>query len=54
MEAGGYGLTRGTFFVAHRLEVVAVVGLLWIWWCFLDWADVVFFGLGGRVRVRFL
>ena len=30
MEAGEYGLTRGTCFVAHRLEVVAVAGLLWI------------------------
>ena len=44
----------GTCFDESRLEVVAVVGLLWIYWCFLDWADVVFFGLGGRVRVRFL
>ena len=29
MEAGEYGLTRGTCFVASRLEVVAVAGLLW-------------------------
>ena len=29
MEAGEYGLTRGTCFVARRLEVVAVAGLLW-------------------------
>ena len=35
-EAGEYGLTRGTCFVARRLEVVAVVGLLWISWCVLD------------------
>ena len=28
MEAGEYGLTRGTCFVARRLEVVAVVGML--------------------------
>ena len=35
MEAGEYGLTRGTCFVAHRLEVVAVAGLLWISWCVL-------------------
>ena len=28
-----YGLTRGTCFVARRLEVVAVAGLLWISWC---------------------
>ena len=30
VEAGEYGLTRGTCFFARRLEVVAVVGLLWI------------------------
>ena len=28
MEAGEYGLTRGTCFFARRLEVVAVAGLL--------------------------
>ena len=33
MEAGEYGLTRGTCFVARRLEVVAVAGLLWVSWC---------------------
>ena len=32
MEAGEYGLTRGTCFVARRLEVVAVAALLWISW----------------------
>ena len=30
MEAGKYGLTGGTCFIARRLEVVAVAGLLWI------------------------
>ena len=30
MEAGEYGLTRGTWFFARRLEVVAVAGLLWL------------------------
>ena len=35
MEAGEYGLTRGTCFVARRLELVAVAGLLWISWCVL-------------------
>ena len=34
MEAGEYGLTRGTCFAARRLEVVAVAGLPWISWCF--------------------
>ena len=33
MEAGEYGLTRGTCFVAHRVEVAAVAGLLCISWC---------------------
>ena len=33
MKAGEYGLTRGTCFVACRLEVVVVAGLLWISWC---------------------
>ena len=30
IEAGNHGLTRGMCFVACRLEVVAVAGLLWI------------------------
>ena len=34
-EAGEYRLTRGTRFVARRLEVVAVAGLLWVPWCVL-------------------
>ena len=33
MEAGEEGLTRGTCFVARRLDVVVVAGLLWISWC---------------------
>ena len=40
MEAGEYGLTRGTCFVAHRLEVVAVAGLMWISWCVLGGANL--------------
>ena len=32
---GEYELRRGTCFVARRLEVVAVAGLLWISWCAL-------------------
>ena len=39
MEAGEYGLTRGTRFVASRLEVVAVAGLLWFSWCVFGRAD---------------
>ena len=39
MEAGEYGLTRRTCFVARRLEVVAVAVRLWTSWCVLDAAD---------------
>ena len=39
MESGEYGLTRGTCFIACRLEVVAVAGLLWLSWCALGGAD---------------
>ena len=39
MEGGEYGLTRGTCFVARSLEVVAVVGQLWISWCALGVVD---------------
>ena len=45
MEAGEYGLTRGTCLVARRLEVVAVPELLWISWCVLGGAIFVFFFL---------
>ena len=43
MEAGKYGLTRGTCFTARRLEVVAVAGLLWIYFVVCVWWDFVFF-----------
>ena len=43
MEAGEYGLTRGTCFVARRLEVVAVAGLLWNSWCVWGGADFLVF-----------
>ena len=33
MEAGEYGLTRGTWFFERCLEVVTVIGLLWVSWC---------------------
>ena len=46
MEAGEYGLTRGTCFLACRL-VGAVAGLLWISWCVFGGADssVLFFSI---------
>ena len=43
MEAGEYGLKRGTCFVARRLEVVAVAGLLRIRGVFLVQRDFAFF-----------
>ena len=45
MEAGENGLMRGTCFVARRLHVVAVAGLLWNSWCVFGGAD--FFGGAG-------
>ena len=39
MEAGEYGLTRGTCFLACRLELDAVAGLLWNSWCVSGGAD---------------
>ena len=39
MEAGEYGLTRGTCFLARRLELDAVGWLPWISWCVLGGAD---------------
>ena len=33
IEAGEYGLTRGTRVFARCLEVVAVAGLMWVSWC---------------------
>ena len=43
MEVGEYGPTRGACFVVHRLEVVAVLGLLWISWCVLGGVDFLVF-----------
>ena len=39
MEAGEYGLTRGTCFLACRLELDAAAGMLWISWYVLGGAD---------------
>ena len=43
MEAGEYGLTRVTCFVARRFEVGTVAGLLWIPWRVLGGADFIVF-----------
>ena len=40
MEAGDYGLTRGTRFIAVCLEVVAVAGLMWVSWCVFGGAEL--------------
>ena len=50
MEAGEYGLTRGTCLVASHLELVAVAGLLWISWCVLGRAG--FFSLFFFLRTH--
>ena len=39
MEAGEYGLMRGTCFFARRLDVVAVAGLLRLSWYVLGGVD---------------
>ena len=39
IEAGEYGLTRVMCFLACRLGLDAVAGLLWISWCVLGGAD---------------
>ena len=52
MEAGEYGVTRGTCFVARRLEVVTVAGLLWISWYILGGADFLLIFFFGFVFLR--
>ena len=42
MEAGECGRTRGTCFIARRLEVVAIAGLLWISWYVVGAEDFFF------------
>ena len=46
MKAGEHGQTRGTWFFARCLEVVAVAGLMWVSWCVLggtDFSSLIFF-----------
>ena len=50
MEAGEYGLARETCFVACRVEVVAVAGLLRISLCVSDEADFFDFFFFERTR----
>ena len=54
MEAGECGRTRGTCFMARRLEVVAVARLLWISWCVLGAVGfrVFFFSISFVLRTH--
>ena len=52
MEAGEYGLTRGTCFVAHRLEVVAVAGLLCMQWCVLGGSDLLVLSMSLHFQIN--
>ena len=52
MEAGEYGLTRGTWVFARRLEAVAVAGLLWIQWYVLGWADFLVLSMSLHFQVH--
>ena len=52
IEAGEYGLTRRTCFLACRLELDAVAGLVWVSWCVLGGGGG-FFSLSVCVCVFF-
>ena len=58
MKAGKDGLTRGTFFFARHLGVVAVAWLLWMSWCVLIVVGLCFLhsfltsNLHGLLQVR--
>ena len=49
-KRASFGLTRGTCFFARRLDVVAVAGLLRLWWCVL--AEVDFFVLSMSLHFQ--
>ena len=52
MEAGEYGLMRGTRFVAHCLEVVAVAGLMWVSWCVFGGAGFFVLSMSLYFQIR--
>ena len=52
MAASEYGLTRGTCFVARRLDVIAVAELLWISWCSLSAGKILLCERGRMHNVR--
>ena len=52
MEAGEYGLTRGTCFLACRLEVVVVAGLMWVSWWVVGAADFLVFFFQAEDGIR--
>ena len=54
MEAREYGLTRWACFVARHLEVVAVIGLLWVSCCVLGGANLLdFFSFFARTHTDY-
>ena len=52
MEAGEYRQARVMCFVASRLEVVAVAGLLWLSSCVLGGADFFVFSMSLHFQIR--
>ena len=49
-EAHEYELPRARYFVARRLELVAVSGRLWISWCVLGRPDILGFFFSFLLR----
>ena len=52
MDAGEHGLTRGMWFFARRLEVVAVAGMVWVSWLVLVWARIVVLCMRSHLQIR--
>ena len=52
MEAGQYGLTRGTCFAARRLEVVTVAGLLRLTLCVLGMVDFFVLSMSSHFQIH--
>ena len=53
-EAGQYRLTHVTCFLACRLELDAVAGLMWLSWCVFGWGGFFFrvFSMSLHVQIR--
>ena len=52
MEAGECGRTSGTCLITCRLEVVAVTGLLWLFWCVLGGVNFFAFSMSLHFKIR--